>query len=116
MQEIVEGVARTHAVEITLDLRPQYPVTTNDAAAAGTMLRAAELSPACPVAITEFSPSMASEDFAFMLAARRGAYAWIGNGRPTALHSPEFDFNDEILPLGAQYWVALAQACQSQAG
>jgi hippurate hydrolase len=115
MQEIVEGVARTHAVEITLDLRQQYPVTTNDAAAAGTMLRAAELSPACSAAITEFSPSMASEDFAFMLAARRGAYAWIGNGRSTALHSPEFDFNDEILPLGAQYWVALAQTCQPQA-
>ncbi|MCW5711922.1 amidohydrolase [Shinella sp.] len=114
MHEIVEGVARTHAVEIALDLTSQYPVTMNDPDAAGIMLRAAELSPAGGAPVTQFPPSMASEDFAFMLAARKGAYAWIGNGRPTALHSPDFDFNDEILPLGAHYWVALAQACQSQ--
>ena len=114
MHEIVEGVARTHAVRIDLDIQPQYPVTTNDPDAAAIMLRAAELSPAGGAAITQFAPSMASEDFAFMLAARKGAYAWIGNGRSTALHSPEFDFNDEILPLGAHYWVALAQACQSR--
>ncbi|PWE52525.1 amidohydrolase [Metarhizobium album] len=112
MHEIIEGIARTHAVEIALDLRSQYPVTANDPDAAGIMLNAAELVPAGGVAITQFLPSMASEDFAFMLAARKGAYAWIGNGRSTALHNPEFDFNDEILPLGAQYWVALAQACQ----
>lgn len=114
MHEIVEGVARTHAVRIDLDIQSQYPVTTNDPEAAGIMLRAAELSPAGGATVTQFSPSMASEDFAFMLAARKGAYAWIGNGRSTALHSPEFDFNDEVLPLGAHYWVALAQACQSQ--
>lgn len=114
MHEIVEGVARTHAVRIDLDIQSQYPVTTNDPEAADIMLRAAVLSPAGGPTVTQFSPSMASEDFAFMLAARKGAYAWIGNGRSTALHSPEFDFNDEILPLGAHYWVALAQACQSQ--
>lgn len=115
MHEIVEGTARTHAVRIALDLKSQYPVTTNDADAARLMLRAASLSPVGGEAITRFTPSMASEDFAFMLAARKGAYAWIGNGRSTALHSPEFDFNDDILPHGALYWVALAQACQQQA-
>lgn len=114
MHEIVEGVARTHAVRVDLDIQPQYPVTTNNPDAANIMLRAAALSPAGGATITQFQPSMASEDFAFMLAVRKGAYAWIGNGRSTALHSPEFDFNDDVLPLGAQYWVALAQACQSQ--
>lgn len=114
MHEIAGGVERTHGVKIALDLKPQYPVTTNDPDAASAMMRAAESSSPGTGAITRFLPSMASEDFAFMLAARKGAYAWIGNGRPTALHSPEFDFNDDILPLGARYWVALAQACQSQ--
>lgn len=112
MQEVAKGVALSHDVAITMEIKSQYPVTTNDPLAAATMLRAAELSPACTGTITNFAPSMASEDFAFMLAARKGGYAWIGNGRPTALHNPEFDFNDEILPLGAQYWVALAEACQ----
>lgn len=114
MREVVEGIARAHAVRIDMEITPQYPVTSNDTEAAGIMLRAAGLSPQGGTPLTHFTPSMASEDFAFMLAARKGAYAWIGNGRPTALHNPEFDFNDEILPLGARYWVALAETCQSE--
>jgi amidohydrolase len=66
-------------------------------------------------------PSMPSEDFAFMLQARPGAYCFIGNGDgdhrapghgegPCLLHNPSYDFNDALLPLGATYWVRLAQA------
>ena len=57
-------------------------------------------------------PSMASEDFSCLLEQRPGCYAWLGNG-PEAdgrvLHSPLYDFNDEILPIGVAYWVRLAQ-------
>ncbi|KAB2871604.1 MAG: amidohydrolase [Burkholderiaceae bacterium] len=66
-------------------------------------------------------PQMPSEDFAFMLQARPGAYAFIGNGEgghrapghgegPCMLHNPSYDFNDALLPLGATYWVRLAEA------
>lgn len=58
------------------------------------------------------TPSMGSEDFAFMLLSKPGAYIWIGNGTMECgkgLHNPHYDFNDEILALGASYWVALAQ-------
>jgi amidohydrolase len=66
-------------------------------------------------------PSMPSEDFAYMLQARPGAYCFIGNGDgdhrapghgegPCTLHNPSYDFNDALLPLGASYWVRLAQA------
>lgn len=58
-------------------------------------------------------PSMGAEDFAFMLQQRPGAYIWLGNGQAGeghGLHNPHYDFNDEILPLGASYWVALVQA------
>lgn len=57
-------------------------------------------------------PSMGAEDFAYFLLERPGAYIWIGNGnlkQSHALHSPYYDFNDEILPLGAAYWVKLVQ-------
>ncbi len=65
-------------------------------------------------------PSMPSEDFAFMLLAKAGAYAFIGNGEgahrasghgegPCMLHNPSYDFNDALLPLGATYWVRLAE-------
>ena len=64
---------------------------------------------------------MASEDFAFMLQAKPGAYGYIGNGDgahrepghgegPCMLHNPSYDFNDALIPLGATYWVRLAEA------
>ena len=58
-------------------------------------------------------PSMAAEDFAIMLQERPGAYIWLGNGKPhpaAVLHSPNYDFNDDILATGASLWIALAQA------
>jgi hippurate hydrolase len=65
-------------------------------------------------------PSMPSEDFAFMLQAKQGAYVFIGNGEgahrlsghgmgPCMLHNPSYDFNDALLPLGATYWLRLAE-------
>ena len=57
-------------------------------------------------------PSMAAEDFACFLEQKPGAYIWIGNGTAETggiLHNPHYDFNDEVLPLGASYWVRLAE-------
>ena len=62
--------------------------------------------------ILDQAPSMGSEDFAFMLLEKPGAYIWIGNGvmqGGKGLHNPHYDFNDEVLALGASYWVALTQ-------
>ncbi|NRA15503.1 MAG: amidohydrolase [Oceanospirillaceae bacterium] len=62
--------------------------------------------------ILDQAPSMGSEDFAFMLLEKPGAYIWIGNGTMQGgkgLHNPHYDFNDEVLALGASYWVALTQ-------
>ncbi len=67
----------------------------------------------------DIAPSMGAEDFAFMLAEKPGCYVWIGNGSgqhredghgpgPCNLHNGSYDFNDEIIPLGASYWVHLA--------
>lgn len=59
-----------------------------------------------------FPPQAFSEDFAFMLERTPGAYVLIGNGdgpsRPM-VHSPDYDFNDEILPLGAAFWANLVE-------
>lgn len=59
----------------------------------------------------DLPPSMASEDFAYMLQRRPGCYAWIGNGPAGAeagLHGPRYDFNDLILSRGAAFWVRTA--------
>ena len=58
-------------------------------------------------------PSMGAEDFACFLEEKPGAYIWIGNGASAEqpmLHNPHYDFNDEILPLGASYWARLAES------
>ncbi len=55
---------------------------------------------------------MGAEDFAYMLAERPGCYAWLGNGPGVGgcmLHSPHYDFNDELLPIGASWWVRLVE-------
>ena len=58
-------------------------------------------------------PVMGSEDFAFMLQARPGSYVWIGNGPGEGgctLHNPHYDFNDEVLTIGASDWARLAES------
>jgi len=57
-------------------------------------------------------PAMGSEDFAFMLMEKPGSYIWIGNGDGEGscmVHNPGYDFNDEILSLGATYWVRMVE-------
>ncbi|MFZ9552480.1 MAG: M20/M25/M40 family metallo-hydrolase, partial [Hylemonella sp.] len=66
-------------------------------------------------------PTMGAEDFSFMLQEKPGAYCFIGNGDgahrtlghgegPCMLHNPSYDFNDDLIPLGASYWVQLAES------
>ena len=52
---------------------------------------------------------LGSEDFAFMLRKQKGTYCFLGNGDTRMVHHPEFVFNQDILPIGAAYWVALAE-------
>jgi amidohydrolase len=89
----------------------RYPPTVNSAPeAALARVTAADTTPAVQV-LTDLAPSMASEDFAYMLQEKPGAYAWLGSGSADNgmnLHSARYDFNDEILPTGIEYWVRLA--------
>lgn len=70
---------------------------------------------------TQMEPTMGAEDFAFLLQEIPGCYIFIGNGEgshrvdghglgPCNLHNPSYDFNDELLPVGATYWVRLVEA------
>ena len=62
--------------------------------------------------ITDGEPTMGGEDFSYMLQARPGAYVFLGQGGgPTAcfLHNPDYDFNDDVIPLGASFLSALVE-------
>ena len=90
----------------------RYPPTIN---AERETAIAGEASPrwwAPRTSTTDLQPTMGAEDFAFMLQAKPGCYVFIGNGPGEGgriLHNPHYDFNDEILPIGASYWATLAE-------
>jgi amidohydrolase/hippurate hydrolase len=112
MQQICEGVAATHGAKVALDYRRGYPGVVNTPAETDAAVAAAASLVDRERVHTEIPPSMGSEDFAFMLQKRPGAYIAIGAGEgpdDPNVHNPYYDFNDAILPLGAAYWVALVK-------
>jgi len=110
MGRICAGVAQTHGARIELDYRRGYPGVINPAHEMAIAVAAAEKVVGAGNVDTTMDPIMASEDFAFMLQHRPGAYIGIGGGErggEPSLHNPYYDFNDAILPIGAAYWAAL---------
>lgn len=59
--------------------------------------------------VYDMNPYMGSEDFAFMLQEKKGNYCMLGNGNTEMVHHPEYVFDQDILPLGAAYWVGLVE-------
>ena len=92
-----------------------YPATVNSAAEAELALRGRPGGRACRPSVAP-RPAFTSEDFAFLLRERPGAYLWLGQGRADpgpdgerALHHPCYDFNDDALPLGVRWFCAVAE-------
>ncbi|OWY13617.1 peptidase M20 [Thioclava sp. F34-6] len=111
MTRRAEMIAEAFHAKAELTYQRRYPATINDAGAAETARRAAEAIVGRDAVQVDYAPSMASEDFAFLLEKVPGAYGWIGNGSAEGgrnLHSPHYDFNDAILPLGVQFFVEVA--------
>lgn len=103
----VTAIAQSQDCTAEIDFQVCYPATINTAPEAALVGQAAVLA---GLSAVEGRPSMASEDFAFMLEQRPGAYAWLGarrEGENPGLHSPRFDFNDALIPQGAALWLRL---------
>jgi len=119
MQQVAEGISAAHGARCDFKFVRNYPPTINTPAEANFMRGVmAGVVGADNVLVQE--AAMTAEDFSFMLQARPGAYAFIGNGDgahrapqhgggPCMLHNASYDFNDELIPLGATLWVQLAE-------
>ncbi|MDQ7974758.1 MAG: M20 aminoacylase family protein [Rhodocyclaceae bacterium] len=110
MRQVCEGVAQTHGAKVALKYMRGYPGVVNTPAETAAAVAAAASLVGEAQVHTDIPPAMGSEDFAFMLQKRPGAYIGIGAGEGAndpPVHNPYYDFNDNILPLGAAYWVAL---------
>nr|MBL8456204.1 amidohydrolase [Zoogloeaceae bacterium] len=110
LRELCAGVATGFGVEVGFDYRRGYPPTVNSLAEAEICAGVATALVGAQQVSRDARPSMGAEDFAFFLQRKPGCYVWIGNGTSEGgcmLHNPRYDFNDEIIPIGAAYWVGL---------
>jgi amidohydrolase len=107
---IVEGTARMLGAEVTLDYRRGYPATVNHPRETRFASDIARKIAGAGQVDDDAVPTMGGEDFSYMLLERPGAFIFIGNGDTAGLHHPAYDFNDEVIPVGIQYWAELARA------
>ena len=108
IHEISEHTAKAFGLTAIVKISSYLPPTLNYDAEADL---AAEAAAAAGFTVRrDLAPTMGAEDFGRFLLEIPGSYAWIGNGESRFLHNPGYDYNDEILPVAAKYYTAVAKA------
>jgi len=112
LHELAEALAAAHGCTADVSYRHDYPALVNTAAEVALAARAAVAVAGADMVDTDYPSITAGEDFAYMLQERPGAFVLVGNGVAADgsfhhVHTPRYDFNDALLPLGAAYWVSL---------
>ena len=110
--EIVEGHAAAYQVKARIDFDWGYPATVNHPDQAAFAIQAAADIVGEPATNGNANREMGSEDFAYMLQARPGAYLFMGIGPAAGLHHPAYDFNDDAAPIGASFFARLVEKAQ----
>jgi amidohydrolase len=125
MKEIAEHTSAAFGATCDFEFERNYPPTINHVAETAFFQRVAA-DVVGPANVHDFEPTMGAEDFSYFLLEKPGCYFLIGNGDgshrigghgmgPCMLHNPSYDFNDDLIPLGATMWVRLAEAWLAQA-
>jgi amidohydrolase len=112
LREIVTKVAEALGASAEIEYARGYPATVNTPPEAAFAAKVGEGIFGRGNVITDPTPTMGGEDFSYMLLERPGAYVWLGQGGGPGgcfLHHPNYDFNDEVIPLGAGYLAALVE-------
>ena len=111
LEQVARSVAEGFGCRAEIDYQRLYPATINNAEVAAMVRSQAA---ALNLQVMDAAPSMAAEDFAFMLNEKPGCYFWLGAARTTGdnpgLHSPRFDFNDAIIPVAVEMWRSTAMS------
>jgi len=125
MKEIAEHTCAAFDAEVDFTFNRNYPPLVNHAKETAFAVEVMQSIVGADNVNATVEPTMGAEDFAFMLQHKPGCYVFIGNGEgghrdsghglgPCNLHNPSYDFNDDLLPIGATYWVRLAEAFLKQ--
>jgi amidohydrolase len=124
MKDIADHTCAAFGASCAFEFHRNYPPTINHAAET-TFLQQVAGEMVGPHNVLDFEPTMGAEDFSYFLQAKPGCYFVVGNGDgahregghglgPCMLHNPSYDFNDDLIPLGATLWVRLAEAWLAQ--
>jgi len=120
MREIAQHTAAAFGAEVEFKFHRNYPPLVNHAKETAFVVEVLRAMVGDGNVNPNVEPTMGAEDFAFMLQNKPGCYVFIGNGEgahrdgghglgPCNLHNASYDFNDDLLPIGASYWVNLAE-------
>ena len=109
IKQIATGIASTFEAKAEVDYQRRYPATINHAKQAEIAIKAAQNVVGETNVIIDPTPSMGAEDFAFMLKKIPGAYVWLGAGQGANLHNPAYNFNDEVLTTGVEYFIEIVK-------
>lgn len=112
LTQLAEYVAKAFGAEARVEYTRIYPVTTNTGPETAIALRAAEVVVGPDRVLRDFPPAMTAEDFGFMLEEKPGCYLWLGSGGAKdgrMLHSPRYDFNDDVLTQGVALLTQIAK-------
>ena len=112
LREIVAGQAASYGCEAEVVYNRGYPTTYNSAEGVVTATKAARDVSGVEAVVDDFEPVMGSEDFSYMLEKRPGAYLFMGQGPSAGLHHPEYNFNDDVAPVGASFFARLVETAQ----
>ena len=114
IEEIANGIAKAHGAgaNIEFDLINKYPPTINSKKESEFAAKVAKKMVGEEKVNTDIEPSMGGEDFSYLLNKKPGSYLYIGQGdenHKAHLHTTKYDFNDNLLPIGVNYWVNLVK-------
>lgn len=112
MEKIVAGQAAAYDVKAVLRYEKGYPATVNDADKVAFAVDVAREISGEEAVLDNTGKEMGAEDFSYMLEARPGAYLFLGQGEGPGVHNPNYDFNDEISPIGASFFARLVEKAQ----
>ena len=107
--EIAEGQAASYGVSVEAKYVRNYPATVNHADQTQFAVKVATDVVGANKVQSDILPEMGAEDFSYMLEARPGAYLFLGQGIGPSVHHAEFDFNDEVAPVGASFFARLIE-------
>jgi hippurate hydrolase len=113
MERMSSHVAAAHGATAKVIIKPGYPSTINHAREARFMAQVMAATVGSKNTQDDVLPAMTAEDFSYMLEKIPGAYGFIGNGHGglpgISLHNAAYDFNDDILGIGANFWDLLVR-------